>query len=154
MSKNKMIIGAAALTAIIAVAGVAASSYASDRGVFNGKFKGNFSAEDMEVKKEVWQAQKVAMDEIFANNNYEAWKVLMEEKVTNMGVRAEEKASKINEETFSKMAEMHKLMQAGDYEGVKELKEELGFGGPMSKIGGHKGRGGTGEGVCPMNLAK
>jgi len=50
----------------------------------------------------------------------------MEEKVTNMGVRAEEKASKINEETFSKMAEMHKLMQAGDYEGVKELKEELG----------------------------
>jgi len=48
MSKNKMIIGAAALTAIIAVAGVAASSYASDRGAFNGKFKGNFSAEDME----------------------------------------------------------------------------------------------------------
>lgn len=36
-------------------------------------------------------------------------------------------AEKISEENFSKLVEAHNLMQAGDFEGAREIREELGL---------------------------
>jgi len=142
-----MIIGAAALTAIIAVAGVAANSYASNRGEFGENFKGNISAEDLDARRETMQVKRTAMDEIFTNNDYEAWKTLMEEKVSEVRARADAMAAEITEENFSKLSEVHKLMQDGNYEEAGQLREELGFGRGMGKMGPKSGG-------RPMNLGK
>lgn len=96
------------------------------------------------TNKEVRQEHKGAMDEIFANNDFSTWQTLMEEKVENSRVRANDLVEKITEENFSKMAEAHTLMQAGDYEGAKALHEELGLGGSKKGFGGHR-MGGQGE---------
>lgn len=134
-----MIVGAAALTVIIVVVGIAANSYASGKGAFKGKFKAHFSSEDWGAKKEKFSEKYDVTQEIFANNDYEAWKALMEEKVEQMQVKVDEMAEKINQETFSKLAAIYKLMQDGNYKEAIQLKQELGFGGHMGKIGNKTG---------------
>ncbi len=54
------------------------------------------------------------MTEIFENNDYDAWKQFMDERVRKM-------SEWINEETFSKLVEMHELFQQGEYGQMKEL---------------------------------
>lgn len=66
------------------------------------------------------EERRQAMTEIFENNDYQAWAEMMSERVQKM-------EGTINEETFSGLAEVHQLMQDGDFEGARQLREELGL---------------------------
>ena len=98
-------------------------------------------SEEWQAKHESMQEQKVVMDEIFTNKDYSAWEELMSERVINIRMNADDLSSKISEGNFTKMAEAHALMQAGNYEGARTLHEELGLGGPKEGFGGHRGGG-------------
>ena len=103
-SSSKMIAGAAALTAIIAIAGIAASTYA---------YQGNFNE-----GKEFNSDKHIAMLEAFENNDYNVWLELTGDKPVT---------DKISEENFSSFVEMHNLMKSGDFEEAKVIREELGL---------------------------
>lgn len=144
MKQNqKIIVISAAITAIIAVAGIAASSYAFGGDGFE-KNKPNFTSEQREEMKANHEAMKEALD----NNDYEAWKELVGDKPVS---------EKITEEKFSRLVEAHSLMQSGDKEGAKAVFDELGLKGPrkFGKMGKMKrGENGprfedkNGDGVC------
>lgn len=60
-----------------------------------------------------------AMQQAFADGNYEAWKELMDGK----GRVAE----MVTEENFTEFAHAHELALAGDLEGAREIRQELGL---------------------------
>ncbi len=71
-----------------------------------------------------------AMEEAFENEDYDAWKNLMEGKgrVTEV----------INEDNFAKFAKAHELMEQGDITEAQEIRQELGLGqhnGSMKGMG-------------------
>jgi hypothetical protein len=81
-----------------------------------------------------------AMTQAFDNNDYNAWKELMNGKGRVSEV--------INEENFAKFAEAHKLALSGDKEGAEAIRKELGLG---LRDGSGRGRGqgvmdGSGDG--------
>lgn len=127
-----MIVGAAGLTAIIAVIGLAVSSYAAGGGgMMKIKFGPNFSGQDDEARQEMMAKAKIdreTMEKALENNDYNAWKTLMEEKKTEMAKQVEEFSAKINEDTFAKLVEIEKLMSEKNYEEANKLRQELGFG--------------------------
>jgi len=61
-----------------------------------------------------------AMEQAFENNDYTAWKELMNGKgrVTQV----------VNEENFTRFAEAHRLAEEGDLDGAKQIRQELGLG--------------------------
>ncbi|NQU77382.1 hypothetical protein HQ544_01655 [Candidatus Falkowbacteria bacterium] len=120
---KKIIFGG--LAGLIILAGAITVAYAGEG--FN-HFKGKSSGEWAE-KKEVMMEKKDEMQEIFANNDYEAWELLMLAKLEVMQEKVDKFEETINQETFEKMAEIHALMEAGEYEKVGELKEGTDFGG-------------------------
>lgn len=119
MKNSKIITGAAALVAIIAVAGVAASSFAYGGDLFRPG--ANFSPVDRQ-----------AAEEALENNDYDSWQELM-----SGSPMADKIKDKITEENFNKLAEADGLMKAGKYDEARQIREELGFGfGPgMGKMG-------------------
>lgn len=78
------------------------------------------------------EAVKNALD----NNDYNAWLVAIAEMPN-----ASEMTAVINESNFSKMVEIHNLMQSGDREGAQKIADELGL---TSFMPGGKGHGGKG----------
>lgn len=60
-----------------------------------------------------------AMQQAFADGNYEAWKELMDGK----GRVAE----MVTEENFTSFARAHELALEGDIEGAREIRQELGL---------------------------
>lgn len=75
-----------------------------------------------------------AMTEAFENNDYNAWKELMDGKgrVTEV----------ITEENFARFAEAHRLAQEGNMEEARQIRQELGLqNGNM-----HRGGQGNGQG--------
>ena len=129
MSKNKIIVGAAGLTAIIAVIGLAASSYATGgRGMGIG-FGPNFSPQDNEARQEMMEKAKTereTLEKALENNDYPAWKTLMEAKKNEMAKKVDEFLAKINEDTFAKLVEINKLVAEGKYDEANKLRQELG----------------------------
>jgi hypothetical protein len=104
-SNYKIITTAAALTAIIAIAGIAASTYA---------YRGDFEEErPFGLNSE----KNSAIIEAFENKDYNAW-------LEATGERANDK---ITEENFIQFAEMHNLIKEGKFEEAKEIREELGL---------------------------
>ena len=87
----------------------------------------SFAADDATTEEFDPKAKHEEMKEIVDNGDYSAWETIMNEKVDQMINKAEELEATINEETFVNIQEVHALMQAGDFEGAKELKEELGL---------------------------
>jgi len=74
----------------------------------------------------------IAIKDAIINNDYTTWKNLMADKPM---------AEKITEEDFAKMVEMHNLMQAGNLEEAKVLREELGLNmGGFGEMGRGMGR--------------
>ncbi len=71
-----------------------------------------------------------AMEKAFANNDYNAWKNLMQDKgrVTQV----------INEGNFPKFAQAHKLTEEGKTEEANKIRQELGLG---LRNGSGKGQG-------------
>ena len=76
-----------------------------------------------------------AMTEAFENNNYNAWKELMQGRgrVTQI----------VNEQNFARFAEAHKLTLEGKTDEAKKIRGELGLGlhsGSGQGVGGGYGR--------------
>lgn len=66
------------------------------------------------------EERHAAMEKAFANNNYDAWKNLMNGRgrVTQI----------INKDNFSKFAQIHKLVEQGKIEEANKIRTELGLG--------------------------
>jgi hypothetical protein len=75
-----------------------------------------------------------AMTKAFEDNDYSAWKELMQDKgrVTSI----------INESNFSKFAQAHQLGSQGKLEEAQAIRAQLGLG---QRNGGGKGNGGFGK---------
>ena len=87
--------------------------------------------------REQMQEHRAEMDQVFADNNFQAWKTQMEERASEMQERLENLRGNVNEETFAKLKQAHELMQAGDHDGARAIHEELGMGGfGKGKMGG------------------
>lgn len=79
-----------------------------------------------------------AMQEALENKDYQAWKQEVDSRPRMTDF--------VTEENFDKFAEMHELMQAGDYEGAEAIRDELGLPemGPGKGMGGFKRGNGMG----------
>ena len=121
MTNKKITIGAAALVAIIASAGFAMSTFA---------YQGDPSVKGPNYSEE----RHEAMLNAFENKDYNAWKEARE------GVGKGRIMDQINEENFSKFAEMRELRLAGDEDGANALRAELGLGQGMMRHGHGKGQ--------------
>ena len=148
MSKNKIIISAAGLTAIIAVIGLAAASFATGgRGMKMG-FGPNFSGQDDTARQEMMEKTKTdqgALQKALENNDYNAWQTLMNQEKEEMQKNVDEFSAKINQDTFNKLVQIKKLISEKNYEEANKLRQELGFGfgfgfgpGRGLKAGWHK----------------
>ncbi len=77
------------------------------------------------------EEHRAHMTEIFENGTYSDWIAEVNQKFeerTNLREgRHAEMMTKMTEQNWEQMKEAHRLMQAGDYEGVRAIKESLGF---------------------------
>lgn len=118
--------------ALVSAAGVAYAAYAYQGDP--GQRGPRFSAERHE-----------AMQKAFENNNYNAWKELM----NGRGRIAEV----INEGNFARFSEMHRLMLEGKYDEANQIREELGLGqGKFKRGNGQKGYRSWRGGGCHRNF--
>jgi len=85
---------------------------------------GVYAYQDQEARLQ----QRDKMQTAFENNDYNAWKGAMEEKVKGMQDR-------ITEENFSNMSEIHKLKQEGKFDEAQQKMEELGIQKGFGKKG-------------------
>lgn len=76
-----------------------------------------------------------AMEKAFENKDYAAWKELMQGKGMVLQI--------INKDNFSKLAEMHGLMEQGQVVEAQKIRQELGLGLHRGSLTG-KGRGAGG----------
>ena len=144
----------------LAIVGVVAVSGAIGYGVFASADEGDFFAHKGELKQEMNRLigegnldelkalkeemgktgphaeKKAEMKQIMEDGDSEAWATTMNEKKNKMLEKLADFESSINEDTFAKHQEAHTLMEAGDFEGAKAIKSDLGF--PEK---GHKGFG-------------
>lgn len=143
MTKNKIIVGAAALTALIAVVGLAFSSYAAGGKGLGMMFGLGGNEADRQANMEKAKVNQEAMQAAITNNDYNAWKTLMEERKSEMMKKVDEFASKITQETFAKLVEINKLVSEGKNNEANKIRQELGFnlglGGFMGRPGCHGG---------------
>ncbi len=123
MSNKNLIIGTSALVAVI-LAGAFSVSQA---------YRGDYSQKGPNYTPE----RHEAMTKAFKNNDYQAWKKLMEQNQFQgrvMGV--------INEENFAKFAQMHRLMIESKYKEANQIRAELGLQNQDGKgIGAGYGKG-------------
>ena len=121
---KKMTLGLGALALILGTVGVStgtALAYQGDPAVTGP----NYSAE-----------RHAQMEQAFENNDYEAWKNLMQGRGRM--------AQAITKENFPKFAEMHELMERGEVAEAQKVRQELGLG---LRDGSGKGMGMGGRGV-------
>ena len=86
-----------------------------------------------EQKTEI-QEMHEQMEQAIENNDYEAWKNIIDSRPRI--------SDAITEENFSKFAEMHNLMQDGKFDEAQAIRDELGFAGFRRGVGqGFQGRG-------------
>lgn len=77
------------------------------------------------------------MENAFENNDYDAWKNLMEGRGRVSQV--------VTEETFAKLAQAHELSEEGKFDKAKKIRQELG-------LGSHNGNGqGQAKRECMRN---
>lgn len=81
------------------------------------------------------------MEQAFENNDYAAWKNLMQGRgrVTQV----------VNEGNFARFAEAHRLAEEGKINEAKEVRKELGLGLRDGQGKGNKVGRGNGNGNCP-----
>jgi hypothetical protein len=139
LSKNIMnksiavgVFGLAVLGSAVFASGVFAS-----QGRALGQFGPNYSPE-----------RHAQMTEVFANNDYTAWKNLMR----NRGA-----SRVVTEQNFARFAEMRKLMLEGKTDEANKIRQELGLGNSQGRgiMGGQRGQNirdnfidKNGDGIC------
>lgn len=97
---------------------------------------------EMDERRAEMEQKRAEMQDIFANNDYDAWESLMQEKASEMQKRVDEFSAQINNETFKKLNEIHRLVADGKYEEARELREKLGEMGLGMDCGRGMGKGG------------
>jgi len=105
---KKTTLGLGALALILGIAGISsgtALAYKGDPAVHGP----NYSVERHD-----------AMEKAFTNNDYEAWKSLMQGRGRATQV--------ITKDTFAKFAEVHELMEQGKTAEAQKIRQELGLG--------------------------
>ena len=126
---KKYYITVAVLALMITTVGVTALASAGE--LNNWRNKGHMSG-DMKAE---FKAHHGELKTIMENEDYDAWKILMDEKADKMQERFDTFKSTINEDTFNSMLRLHELKTSGDMEGAKALAEELGLMKNMHKKG-------------------
>jgi len=122
---NRKTIGLGVLVLILGVTATSAGSALAYRG-------------DPATKGPQYSEERHAlMTKAFENNDYAAWKELMQNRgrVTQV----------ITEANFAKLAEAHKLVEEGKLAEAREIRQELGLG-LRNGSGREWGRGGMGRG--------
>ena len=105
---KKITVGLGALALLLGTVGVSAGTALAYRG-------------DSSVNGPQYSAERhVLMEKAFENNDYDAWKNLMQGKgrVTQV----------ITKDNFAKFAEMHELMAQGRMAEAGQIRQELGLG--------------------------
>ena len=110
MTNNKLTVGAAALVAIIASAGMAASTFA---------YQGDPSVQNPNVDAKTHEAMTAA----FEKGDYSSWK---ENKPSEAKGRMADVIK--DDATFTKFAEIREARMDGDTEKAETLRAELGLG--------------------------
>jgi hypothetical protein len=123
MNKNKITISASILAAVIVIIGAASISYAAGKNGGDGFFRGRA---DKNPPAEI-QADRTALEQAFTNNDYTAWKNLMEAKRDEMTKKVDEFSAQISEDAFAKLVEIRNLAVAGKNDEANKLRQELGF---------------------------
>jgi len=119
MKRNKLIVSVAVLTLMLTAGATSVFAYQGDY-----TQKGPIDSPE----------RHEAMEEAFANNDYNAWKELM-----NGRGRVKEV---INSDNFAQFAEAHNLAEAGKYDEADEIRKELGLRAKDDKqVGAGYGRG-------------
>jgi hypothetical protein len=121
MKKNNKVLIAGVCGLVLAAGVISVSAASIDKTLTKGN-KSDFKTE-----------RHQEMMEIIDSEDYGAWQEM---------VAGRPMAEKITEADFARLVEAHRLAQAGDYVGAKEIKEELGlFGRKCGKMGFKKGNG-------------
>ncbi len=117
---NMKTIGLGTLALILAVTATSAGTALA--------YRGDPAAEDPQYSAE----RHALMEEAFENNDYAAWKELMQDRgrVTEV----------ITEANFAKFAEAHELAEEGKLAEAQKIRQELG-------LGSHNGSGKAGGGA-------
>ncbi|MBL7053650.1 hypothetical protein ISS06_00395 [Patescibacteria group bacterium] len=110
MSTKKILISISAFALMGIVVGLTTTSFSSASYYSDSALRGSDCTPD----------RHKAMEEAFANNDYNAWLELM----TGKGIVKDI----VNEENFHLFADMHNLREQGDIEGANEIRAELGLG--------------------------
>lgn len=139
MKKYQKVLGGLAVFTAATASGVAltAATQSADAQDFEEKGE-RFRPEISEEQKAEMQERREALETAIENNNYDAWKEVMDQRVDVTDV--------INEENFEQFAEMHQLMEEGEFEQAQEIRDELGLQAPHGGMGprGHKSHRGFG----------
>ncbi len=125
----------AVLGLILTTAAVSATTFA-----FGGRGMGAGLQADDAMRQQIDTVQQS-----ITNNDYNAWQQAMTTRVTEMRQQATDLEAKINQDTFNKLTQAHKLMQDGKRDEAKAIFDELGMFGPMGHMGGR----GMGQGMGP-----
>jgi len=121
--EQKYILGIVALTMVVILGISMISAFGFGKGFMN------FNLTDEE--KAEMQLQRQSIQTAIVENNYTAWKSLMEERIAKM-------QSQLTEENFNKIVEQNKNMsefktamqearESGNFSKVKELKAQYGI---------------------------
>ena len=95
-----------------------------------GAYRGDPNVEGPNCTEERHQE----MEQAFENNDYQAWKNLMQGKGRVIQI--------VNEDNFAQFAEAHRLAEEGKMDEAKEIRQELGLGlGNKSGDGAGQGNG-------------
>ena len=97
-----------------------------------GAYRGDPSVKGPDCSEERHQE----MEQAFENNDYQAWKNLMQGKGRVIQV--------INEDNFARFAEAHELAEEGEIDEAKQIRQELGLG--LKKGSGQDQQKGSGMG--------
>jgi len=120
--KNKYYLIGGLIAIMVSVIGITSLVSANQR------FKRGDSAAEMkgffQEKRQEMEGERQAMFE-----NYNVWAAKMNEMATDLEKRAQEIRTNITQENFDKLSQINKLMQEGNFEEAKKLREESGFQG-------------------------
>lgn len=133
---NKKMLIPVGVIALITASGVAYAAYA---------YQGDPAQRGPQFSTE----RHEQMQKAFENNDYNAWKEIMNGRGRRM-------MEVVNEQNFPRFAQMHRLMLEGKYDDANKIREELGLKQINSKesIGarGNQGwRNGNKSFGCPMS---
>ena len=128
MKNYQKILGGLAVFTAAAASGVmfTASTHTVGAATFNGHGVDMMPGISTEQRADM-QERHEAIEAAIENNDYDAWKNTMDQRVNITDV--------VTKENFDQFTEMHRLMEAGEFEKAQEIRDELGLQAPHGGMG-------------------